>query len=297
MKKVSLVSLCAALSLLSASLYAEDSAPKLKVYGFIRNYYAFDSRESLAGTEDLFYYVPKDISLNDENVDINANPNFKFAALTSRLGVDVKGYEYKGWDFAAKIEADFYNGLSSTSNDPLTKASLTGTANLRLRQAYVTMSNYRWTFKAGQAWHPLAADMPHIFSLNTGAPFGPFSRTPLVSAEAVIYPGLSITAAAIWQQQYTSAGPYGASANYIRNGGGELYLGLNYKKGAFLARAGINALSITPRTVNDKKLKVVERSLTFIPFFYAQYEDGPVAFRFKTAVSYTHLTLPTICSV
>ena len=88
--------MCAALSLLSASLYAEDSAPKLKVYGFIRNYYAFDSRESLAGTEDLFYYVPKDISLNDENVDINANPNFKFAALTSRLGVDVKGYEYKG---------------------------------------------------------------------------------------------------------------------------------------------------------------------------------------------------------
>ena len=285
MKKVTLVSLCAALSLIPASLFAEDSAPKVKLYGFIRNYYAFDSRESIAGTEDFFYYVPKDISLNDENDDINANPNFKFAALTSRLGVDVKGYEYKGWDFAAKIEADFYNGLSSTSNDPLTRASLTGTANLRLRQAYVTMSNYRWTFKAGQAWHPMAADMPHIFSLNTGAPFGPFSRTPLVSAEAVIYPGLSITAAAIWQQQYTSAGPYGASANYIRNGGGELYLGLNYKKGAFLARAGINALSITPRTVNDKKLKVVERSLTFIPFLYAQYEKGPVAVRFKTVLA------------
>ena len=300
MKKVSLVSLCAALSLLSASLYAEDSAPKLKVYGFIRNYYAFDSRESLAGTEDLFYYVPKDISLNDENVDINANPNFKFAALTSRLGVDVKGYEYKGWDFAAKIEADFYNGLSKTEDDKLTKSSLTGTANLRLRQAYVTMSNYRWTFKAGQAWHPLAADMPHIFSLNTGAPFGPFSRTPVAQFDASFGKHFGLTAAAIWEMQYCSAGPEGASANYMKYGcTPEFYFGVNVNAGGFLGRLGLDVHSIKPRitgttvrTVDgftqDVHVKVSDRITTISPFFYAQYKTkfGKVPFSVKAKTVY-----------
>ena len=45
--------------LLTASAFAQEQ-PKnnFKLYGFIRNYFIFDSRESVSGTGDLFYYLP-----------------------------------------------------------------------------------------------------------------------------------------------------------------------------------------------------------------------------------------------
>lgn len=49
-----------ALSLLGTAAMAQESKPQLKWYGFIRNYAAVDTRESVAGTEDFFYYLPKD---------------------------------------------------------------------------------------------------------------------------------------------------------------------------------------------------------------------------------------------
>lgn len=96
----------------------------------------------------------------------------------------------------AKIETDFYNGLSGVS----------GTAVLRLRQAYVTVGRNDWLVTAGQAWHPMAADMPDVFSLNTGAPFGPFSRTPQVKLDYRLNDAFSLTGSAIWQMQYNSTG-------------------------------------------------------------------------------------------
>ena len=35
-----------------------------KPYGFIRNYFTFDSRECIAGTGDLYFYMPKDENWN-----------------------------------------------------------------------------------------------------------------------------------------------------------------------------------------------------------------------------------------
>ena len=201
------------------SLGAQETAPKVSLYGFIRNYYAFDTRESVAGTEDFFYYLPKDENKKGD-VDLNGQSSFRFAALTSRIGLNVTGYEYDGLKFGAKIETDFYNGLTGS----------TGTAVLRLRQAYVTVGKTDWMVTAGQAWHPMAADMPDVFSLNTGAPFGPFSRTPQVKLDYRLSDALSLTGAAIWQMQYVSAGPNGAKADYIKDAcTPELFLGLNYK--------------------------------------------------------------------
>jgi len=266
--------------LCTSGAFAQENKPQIKLYGFIRNYYALDTRESISGTEEFFYYTPKDVLEGSEGEDLNEHVNYRFAALTSRLGVDVLGYEFKGWKMGAKIEADFYNGLAKTSNEP-SGASVSGTALFRLRQAYATVSNGIWSFKAGQAWHPMAADMPDVFSLNSGSPFGPFSRTPLVSMDVKLAEGLSLTAATIWQMQYQSTGPYGASAIYMRNGGYELYGGLNYTTGGLLLRAGVDVLSIVPRyTVGDKKVN--ERLTTVSPFFYAQYKNGNFTAKFKT---------------
>ena len=55
---------------------------------------------------------------------------------------------------------------------------VTGTANLRLRQAFVTLSK-GIEFKGRHILWLLTS----LISLNAGAPFNPFSRTPLVQYE------------------------------------------------------------------------------------------------------------------
>ena len=262
-----------AIALLAATLSAaaQETAPKFKWYGFIRNYAVADTRESIYGTEDFFYYVPKDIKMVN-GTDLNAQKTFAFAAITSRIGLDVTGYEVSGWNVGAKLEADFYAGVSG----------VTGTALLRLRQAYVTLSKGGFSAKIGQAWHPMAADMPHVFSLNTGAPFGPFSRTPEVVLEGKLSDSVTLTGALLWQMQYTSAGPEGASANYMKYGGiPELYLGLSYKKGGFTGRVGVDMLSIRPRH-NDGTRKVSDRITTVSPFIYLEYTKNLFSIKAKS---------------
>ena len=107
-----------------------------RFYGFVRNFFAFDTRESVAGTGDLFYYLPKDRDMNEDgSEDLNAQPSFRFLSLTSRLGVDVNGYKVGRTSFGAKVETDFYAGLTSSS----ASAKINGTAQLRLRQVYMTI--------------------------------------------------------------------------------------------------------------------------------------------------------------
>ena len=260
-----------AIALLAASLNASAQDAQFKWYGFIRNYAVADSRESVYGTEDFFYYLPKDRNVVDGQ-DLNSQRTFAFAAITSRLGLDVTGYEIEGWKVGAKLEADFYAGVSG----------VTGTALFRLRQAFLTMNRNAFTLKVGQAWHPMAADMPHVFALNTGAPFGPFSRTPQATLDLKLSSELTLTASAIWQMQYTSAGPNGASADYIKYAGTpEAYLGLGYKANGFAAKAGVDVLSIKPRH-NDGVRKVSDRITTVSPFLYAEYSKGLFAVKAKT---------------
>lgn len=249
--------------LLSGSAFAQD-APQIKLYGFIRNYAHVDTHESVSGTADLFNYLPKD---ND-----NDAATWHFTAITSRLGVDVTGYQYKNMSATAKIETDFYNGVSGVS----------GTAVLRLRQAYVTLGwkgeeGASTSVKAGQAWHPMAADLPDVFSLNTGAPFGPFSRTPLVQLDRNFNSNWGFTAAAVWQMQYTNNGPEGSVANYLKYGGiPEIYAGINYIGTNGLIRLGVDVLSIKPVQTSTERMNAVS------PFFYAQYKKDLFSVKFKT---------------
>ena len=230
MKRITILSaLLLAVSAFAAEPASKTDAPvkdhlqnHFKFYGFIRNYFVFDSRDSKAGTADLFYYLPLDNKWNTPDVDnparedLNASPNFRFLALTSRVGVDVGGYHMGNVHFGAKVEADFYAGLTSLSSASgfSGNTKISGTAQLRLRQAYATIA---WKdlpmgqdkkasvgLKIGQAWHPMAADHPHLFSLEVGAPFGPFSRTPQVTMDANLGDNWVVSASAIWQMRNLS---------------------------------------------------------------------------------------------
>ena len=288
-----------AFSAFSASA-AEKAEPKnnFKIYGFIRNYFTFDSRESVSGTGDLFYYLPKDASMKD-GIDVNDQASFRYLSLTSRLGVDVSGYYVGNAHFSAKIEGDFYSGLGNSTNANAgtyfpSNAKISGTATARLRQAFVTVT---WkelgkqqknsvALKMGQAWHPMAADMPHIFSLEAGAPFGPFSRTPQVTMDASLGSNWIVSASAIWQMQYQSSGPIGASASYMKYGmTPEIYAGITYKADGFLMRAGADVLSIKPRVLgqlDEKTVKVSDRKTSVLGYVYAQYSYKNFAVKAKT---------------
>ena len=280
-----------------------------KLYGFVRNYFVFDSRESVSGTGDLFYYLPKDVSMKD-GMDVNATPSFEFLALTSRLGVDVSGYHIGNVHFGAKIEGDFYAGLSNSSNANASvyfpgNTKVSGTAQARLRQAYATIT---WkdlpmsgenvasvALKVGQGWHPMAADIPHIFSLEAGAPFGPFSRTPQVTMDANLGKNWIVSASALWQMQYQSNGPIGNSATYMKYGmTPELYAAVAYKSKGFLARVGVDMLSIKPRVLGTvaaptdenpdavKNVRVSDRKTSLLYYLYAQYSHKTFALKAKT---------------
>ena len=301
MKRFYLI-LSAALLMLSSfsASAAEKAEPKnnFKLYGFVRNYFIYDSRESVSGTADLFYYLPKDVNMKD-GMDLNAESSFRFVSLTSRLGVDVTGYSIGNVHFSAKIEGDFYSGLSNSSNANASayfpsNTKISGTATARLRQAFATVT---WkelgaekknsvALKMGQAWHPMAADMPHLFSLEVGAPFGPFSRTPLVQMDANLGNNWILSAAAIWQMQYQSSGPIGASAMYMKYGKTpEMYAAVAYKSKGFLVRAGVDYLSIKPRvfgSVDGRTVKVDDRKNSVLGYVYTQYSHKNFAVKAKS---------------
>lgn len=249
-----------------------------KFYGFIRNYFAFDSRESKSGTKDLFYYIPKDEALNAKGEDMNANPTFRFLAITSRVGLDVKDYQFGRTKVGAKIETDFYcmNG---------------NVAVLRLRQAYATLGwdglgkdgKQSTSLKIGQAWHPIAADQPYVIDLETGTPFNPFSRTPQVMLDHNFSKNFTLTGGFIWQMQYLSSGPNGASDNYIKYGCiPEFYAGVTFKSNnGFTGRVGMDVLSIKPRWRNSDGDKVDDRITTVSPYVYAQYSKDAFAVNAK----------------
>ena len=264
-----------------------------KPYGFIRNYFTYDSRECIAGTGDLYHFQPRDQKLNAYGDDLNALSTFRFLSLTTRVGLNIVGYQWRGTEFSGKIEADFFAGLSGVGAQT---HKLSGTAQFRLRQAYVSLGwdslkmgkDYaRVDLLLGQAWHPMAADLCDVIALNSGAPFGPFSRTPQVRLDARLGRYVTLTAAGLWQMQYNSIGPDGQSAEYMAYGKTpEAYLGLSVHDKGFLMRAGVDVLSIKPRHLGTdhagQTVKVNDRITTASPYLYLQYKQGEFSLKAKT---------------
>lgn len=268
--------------------------PSVKLYGFIRNYACFDTRESMTSNSEQFYYMPKDEKLDANGDDINEQPNMMLLSITTRLGLNITGLEFLGAKTSAKIESDFAGfGTSNTV--------------LRIRQAYAKMEWEKNSILAGQAWHPMMGDMmPDVFSLETGAPFTPFSRTPQVRYDYK-NKGFTLTATALYQYQYTSYGPDGASFNYARNAiVPELYFQAMYKNGGFMIGAGVDLLTLKPRqsytmestdengaTVTATYKCKEDPVVSISPTIFASYKKGNwgIKGRFTYAQNAAHLSM------
>ena len=266
----------------SAAFAQEEKPAHFKLYGFIRNYVAADTRAVNAGTEDLYFYMPKGHDMSG-NVDLNNGFNWRFVSLTTRLGLDVSGYKWGTMGVSGKVEADFYYLSGSVPT-------------LRLRQAFMKLNwdNSPVSLTIGQSWHPMAADMPHMNNLETGAPFNPFNRSPQFTADVNLGSGFSLTASLLYLNHYLPTGPAGKSKDYYKYGLPEFYLGVNYKAGKIVAKAGLDMVNMRPyRTladwsVQDGKGPTIEvKSLltTFSPFVFFQYTNGKFQLRAKSILA------------
>lgn len=240
-----------ALALLSlAGADAQDKKASFKFYGQIRTDLFYNSRANEESVDGLFYMYPKDKVYDDLGKDLNATPNSNFYSVYSRLGVDVAGPEIWGAKSTAKVEADFRGTGSSLSV-------------VRLRHAYVNLQWEKNSLLVGQTWNPLYGEVaPQILNLNMGAPFQPFSRAPQIRFQRN-EGNFKLTAALVWQSQYLSQGPIGKNISYLKNSCiPEMFVGVDYKTPSFLIGAGVDMISLVPRTesvVDDKKYKVNER--------------------------------------
>ncbi len=282
MKKILIVSLFA-LGSLAAS--AQDKAVKAEVYGFVRNYFTYDSRSCVQSNEGLFNMLPNAQKLNANGEDLNAIPSVRFLSITTRFGMNVTGPEIWGAKSSAKFESDFCGASSSSA------------FNLRIRQAYTKLAWERSDLLVGQAWHPMAGDlMPEVFSLATGAPFNPFNRSPQVRYNYSPITSLTFTVAALYQFQYGSVGLDGKTSNvYSRNAlVPELFVGMT-AKGKYLSGGfGVNASTIAPRVVADNRL-VNERLTSYSAMAFGSLKVDDLTVRAKAVYGQntSHMQQPT----
>lgn len=136
---------------------------------------------------------------------------------------------------------------------------------------------------------PFGEVSPSILNLSTGAPFQPFNRSPLIRFRYKDASGLKLTASAIWQMQYTSAGPDGKTHNYLKNSCiPELYAAVDYSHVGFSAGVGVEMLSLKPRLkseVDGKIYKVNERVTSLSTEAHAKYKADNWALSGKTVLA------------
>lgn len=307
MKKVFFLLMAATMMLPSMAQYksAQDSTgtektktihlgDKVRIvpYGFVRNYLTVDSRKTYTVIGGEYNMLPYDEDWNMTEAvaqasglgrtDLNAVPEVKFQALTTRFGFNLDGPVIWGAKTSGKIEGDF-GGFGTTNT------------LLRLRHAYM---KFVWCNEdglqnevlAGQTWHPLSGGvMPDVLGMAAGAPFRPHSRTPQIAYTMSTQAGLGFSAAMLWQLQYMYNGPkdlLGGSTNSIdfanRAMIPEVFLGLNYRSDHVYLQIGGDMQPIRPRnfrTVTGYQQTTDELFCSFTPTFYFQYTKDKFSFK------------------
>ena len=252
-----------------------DSLYKYEIYGFVRNDFTFDSRKSIAAVGELFYFIPYDRQFSANGNDLNAVYSTRLLAVTTRFGFNFTSPVYSNnFQISAKIETDFCGAANYITL-------------FRIRQAFVSLNWKHHNIITGQTWHPMTGELiPSIVSLNTGAPFNPFSRAPQLRYNALIN-NFTISAAAIYQLQYPSPGPEGNSTNYqIFKGLPEFYFGLSYKNKFVKIGAGIEYLNISPRkNYTDESgniFTVTDRASSYCTQLFLQLTNKGFDFKAKS---------------
>ena len=240
------------LLIFSSSILAQDSTTKLKIYGFIRNDFFYNSRKNEESTDGAFNFFPKPADIS-AGIDKNAVPQAELLSINTRIGLDITGADLFGAKSSAKIESDFA-GTGATF------------FILRIRQAFMKLNWEKSELLIGQAWHPMFGNVfPTVQSLNVGAPFQPFNRSPQIRFSYNLNNSISITGAALYEMQFVSQGPIGSSSSYMKNAMiPDLFLGSEYKTAHWTSGIGVDTKTLKPDANQITSLSAVA---------YSQYTD------------------------
>ncbi len=223
----------------------EEKSVEMKISGFVKNDFFYDSRQTVSAREGHFLLWPAPVELDANDEDINTGANFNMLALQSRLSFAVTGPDAFGAKTSGLIEGDFF----AQANDNIDL--------FRLRHAFVKLTWEHIEVLAGQFWNPLfvTESFPGTVSFNTGTPLQSFARNPQIRV-SYRTGGLKLTAAALSQRDYSSKGPTGGSSDYLRNSAiPDMHLqaqyGFSNESGTgMLAGAGMAYKTLVPRLSN-----------------------------------------------
>ncbi len=227
--------------------------------GFVKSDYWLDSRSVVASREDLFLLYPAKMEEDPLGRDLNADPVFNFSAITSRVAALIKGPDAFGAAVSGMIEADF----SGVSN-----ADING---FRLRHAFVELNWEKWGLLLGQWWHPIFAPevAPSVISLNTGAPFQPFIRSPQATLSYTPGGSSTLVFSVIGQRDNVSDGPAGPSSDYLRKTAiPNMHLQWKVKTGNITAGLAGDYKYLRPRELSEENKYTSEKfgSYAFMAF-------------------------------
>lgn len=184
----------------------ENQKPKAEFSGFLRFDYWYDTYQNNEVLDGIFIFYPLPPSLDSNGEDINAAGSLGGVAMGTRLRTNITMPEIFNAKSSILVEVDF-TGMSSM-------------VHFRLRHA---LAKFVWDsgteLNLGQTWHPMFVPevFPHVASLNTGAPFQSFYRSPQVTLKQQLGSNLKLILSAITQTDNKSLGPDGASTKYLKN--------------------------------------------------------------------------------
>jgi len=217
----------------------EDKKIKFEASGFIKSDIYYDSRQNVDALEGLLHIFPKDISYDENGKDINAKSSVGIVDISSRIRGAVIGPDVFGAKLTGLVEVDFTGVTGGYS-----------TSRIRLRHAYSKLNWENTEILFGREWHPMFVKevYPSVMSLNTGIPFQPFNRSPMLQVSHKIG-DFKFIGAAISQSDYVNSGPDGKSAQYLKNSNiPNLHLQIQYSPGDFLFGLAADYKCIQPRT-------------------------------------------------
>lgn len=225
----------------------EEKKIKIEPSGFVKSDIFFDTRQNVEALEGLLLIFPKDEVFDENGEDINAKGSLGIVDISTRLSGKITGPDVLGAKLTGLVEVD-WTGITGTYF----------TSRVRLRHAYSKLNWEKTELLIGRTWHPMFVTecYPSVMSLNTGIPFQPFNRSPMVQISHEIG-RFKIIGAAISQSDYVSSGPDGKSAKYIKNANiPNLHLQLQYRVGNLLLGAAVDYKSIVPRLQTESLVNV-----------------------------------------
>ncbi len=206
MKRYLIVALALISTLAVSAQEKEESKFGVKLSGFVKNDFFWDSRQTVSAREGHFLLWPGPVDLDNNGNDLNGKSSFNFLSIQSRVSLALRGPDAFGAKTSGLIEGDFF----AQGNDNINL--------LRLRHAFVKLNWEHLEIMAGQFWNPLFVTgcFPGTVSFNTGTPLQSFARNPQLRFTYKTG-GWTLIAAALGQRDYSNVGLSGGSSSYLRN--------------------------------------------------------------------------------